>query len=156
MQMYAEKKPDKVDKREVELGNYTHCRLSGEPLREPIVGDAVGYIYNREAVLHTLLNKNIPGRLSHIKGMKDVFSLSFEKNPAAAATDLVRYQCPVTGLEFNGRFRFVYLKPCGHVLSERALKELPSSNCIQCQAPYTEADIIIINPTEDEANVLSF
>ena len=64
-----------------------------------------------------------------------------------------QYVCPVTGLEMSGRYRcvhgssrmydvcmvkghftffsyrFAFLRGCGCVLSERALKEVPSENC---------------------------
>lgn len=35
-----------------------------------------------------------------------------------------QFVCPVTGQEFNGRFRFSVLKQSGHVISERALKQV--------------------------------
>ena len=74
-------------------------------------------------------------------------------------TQASQYACPVTGLEMSGRYgyvlerkrecvlcvcmsererficvvvfacRFVYLKGCGCVISERALKEVPSTTC---------------------------
>ncbi len=33
------------------------------------------------------------------------------------------FQCPVTGLEMNGRFRFFCVLPSGHAVSHRAVKE---------------------------------
>lgn len=35
-----------------------------------------------------------------------------------------QFVCPVTGQELNGRFRFSVLKCTGHVISERALKQV--------------------------------
>ena len=38
------------------------------------------------------------------------------------------FACPLTGLPMNGRYRFSVLRSTGHVLSEKALKEvLPTS-----------------------------
>ena len=41
------------------------------------------------------------------------------------------FACPLTGLPMNGRYRFSVLRKTGHVLSEKALKEVdPSSHTI--------------------------
>lgn len=34
------------------------------------------------------------------------------------------FACPLTGLPMNGRYRFSVLRSTGHVLSEKALKEV--------------------------------
>ena len=36
------------------------------------------------------------------------------------------FACPLTGLPMNGRYRFSVLRKTGHVLSEKALKEVSS------------------------------
>ena len=35
-----------------------------------------------------------------------------------------QFVCPITGQELNGRFRFSVLKCTGHVISERAIKQV--------------------------------
>jgi hypothetical protein len=75
--------------------------------------------------VHALLNKTLPPALAHISSLKAVTSLKLD--PAAAAIsragshaaagpgpgsrssscDVAVFQCPVTGLEMNGRFPFV-------------------------------------------------
>ena len=35
-----------------------------------------------------------------------------------------QFVCPITGQELNGRFRFSLLKCTGHVISERAIKQV--------------------------------
>ena len=35
-----------------------------------------------------------------------------------------RFCCPITGQEMNGRYRFVVLRNSGHVVSEKALKQV--------------------------------
>ncbi|CAI7814592.1 unnamed protein product, partial [Closterium sp. NIES-53] len=64
------------------------------------------------------------------------------------------FLCPITQQEFSGSFKFVALRPCGHVLSARALKELPSPTCLVCHAKFLETDRIPINGTEEEVEVL--
>jgi hypothetical protein len=65
-----------------------------------------------------------------------------------------RFQCPVTGLEFNGKYKFFSLKKCGHVLSAKALKEVKSSACLVCYKEFEECDKIVINGSEEEVEVL--
>jgi hypothetical protein len=53
--MYAAKKPDKVDPHEEALARWTRCALTGEPLRPPVVADALGALLNKEAAVAALL-----------------------------------------------------------------------------------------------------
>ena len=70
---------------------------------------------------------------------------------AEADTFHARWVCPVTILEMNGKNRFYALRPCGCVLSERALKEVPSSTCLKCSKPYKMEDAILLAPSKEEA-----
>ncbi|KAK8399359.1 hypothetical protein O3P69_003461 [Scylla paramamosain] len=54
------------------------------------------------------------------------------------------------GLEMNGRHRFAFVWTCGCVLSERALREVPTETCHRCGAPFQEKDVVTLNPPEDE------
>ena len=102
---------------------------------------------------------NIPEVASHIRNLKDVVELKLTVNPGYKPSDkadgyndvqAAQYVCPVTGLEMSGRYRymmmkimwrvygkgsfhlpyrFAFLRSCGCVLSERALKEVPSETC---------------------------
>ena len=40
-----------------------------------------------------------------------------------------QYVCPVSGLEMSGIYRFAFLRSCGCVFAEKALKEVRSENC---------------------------
>ena len=46
--------------------------------------------------------------------------------------------------------RFVFLRTCGCVFSERALKEAPSENCHKCGKPFSAGDVLVINGEEDD------
>ena len=50
----------------------------------------------------------------------------------------------------NGNYRFSYLKNCGCVISERALKEVKSDVCLKCNQQFAQDDIIPINGTNEE------
>lgn len=103
-----------------------------------------------------LKRDSFPGDAAdHIKSLKDVIELKLtQKNDCqsmAADPPDSPFVCPVVGLEMNGKYRFCYLRKCGCVLSERALKEVKSENCHRCAAPFdADDDVIVINGTEDE------
>ena len=54
--------------------------------------------------------------------------------------------CPVTGLEMNGRFKFILDWRTGRVLSERAYKMVKGDEAEKIM----EEDVVILNPNEGE------
>ncbi|KAJ0091477.1 hypothetical protein Patl1_14768 [Pistacia atlantica] len=155
LNMYAEKKPDKIDPHEQKLSKWLNCALSNEPLKEPCVIDKLGNIFNKEALVHALLSKNLPKEFSYIRGLKDMINVKLSRVPGGEEFgDNVRFQCPITGLEFNGKYRFLALRSCGHVFSLKALKEVKSSSCLVCHEDFTEMDKIVLNGNEEEVAVL--
>ncbi|MED6113853.1 hypothetical protein PIB30_074736 [Stylosanthes scabra] len=155
LNMYAVKKPDKVDPNEQRLSKWLNCALSNEPLREPCVIDKLGNIFNKESLVEALIGKKLPKAFGHIKGLKDMIKVHLSVVPGVG--DIVsgaRFQCPVAGLEFNGKYKFFALRNCGHVLSAKALKEVKSSSCLVCHTDFEEGDKIPINGSEEEVAVL--
>lgn len=151
LEMYASAKPDAVDPALVAATRATACALSGEPLRPPLVADALGSLFNKEAVLSGLVAKGLPPALAHVSSIRHVFDARVteikkggegggrdggeggDKNGAAngtknananASTDSLapRFCCPVTGIHLNGKNRFLLLRPSGLVISERAVR----------------------------------
>ncbi|XP_071443712.1 replication termination factor 2 isoform X2 [Hetaerina americana] len=116
------------------------------------------------SVLENLLEKKeFPEVAKHVKTLKDVRELSLTPNPAFKDGSIEKgdasgdpgispYICPVIGLEMNGRFSFVFLWSCGCVFSERALKVVKTSVCHKCQKPFTEDDIVVLNPSGDDVD----
>ncbi|KAM3714331.1 hypothetical protein ACB098_01G326100 [Castanea mollissima] len=127
LHMYDEKKPDKVDPNEQRLSKWSNCALSNEPLREPCVIDKLGNVFNKEALVEALLGKKLPKAFGHIKGLKDMITVKLSMIPGAELDENVhdgtRFECPITGLAFNGKYKFFALRNCRHVLSAKALKE---------------------------------
>ncbi|KAL6606071.1 hypothetical protein ACP70R_041724 [Stipagrostis hirtigluma subsp. patula] len=155
LSMYLAKKPDKADPNETRLSRFTCCALSGEPLAAPAVADRLGNLFNKEALVEALLHKRLPKALSHIRGLRDMIPIHLHPKPDAdAAGAEVRFQCPITGLDFNGKYQFLAIRGCGHVLSVKALKEVKSSACLVCHKEFEEADKMPINGTEEEVAVL--
>jgi hypothetical protein len=153
LNMYADKKPDKVDPHELRLSKWLNCSLSNEPLRQPCVIDRLGNMFNKEALVEALIGKKLPKEFGYIKGLKDMIDIQLEVVPGDGSGN-ARFQCPVTGLEFNGKYKFFALKNCGHVLSAKALKEVKSSECLVCYKEFEECDKIVINGGDEEVAVL--
>lgn len=157
LKMYAEKKPDKIDPNEVRLSKWLNCTLSNEPLKHPVVIDKLGNLFNKEALVQALLKKQVPKQFAYIKGLRDMIPIELSAIPGMEDSDLggvTRFQCPISGLEFNGKYKFFALRTCGHVFSAKALKEVKSSACLVCHKESMENDKIVINGNEDEVAAL--
>lgn len=88
---------------------------------------------------------------------QDVLELKWTENPAWGKVEgAARFSCPVTGVEANGRHGgFVALRGCGCVFSERALREVPTDECLQCRRPFVrERDVLPLNPSPQVAEQL--
>nr|KAF6423669.1 replication termination factor 2 [Rousettus aegyptiacus] len=159
-----------VDKDAELVAQWNYCALSQEILRRPIVACELGRLYNKDAVIEFLLDKSAEKALgkaaSHIKSIKNVTELRLSDNPAWEGDkgntkgdkhdDLqrARFICPVVGLEMNGRHRFCFLRSCGCVFSERALKEIKAEVCHTCGAAFQEDDVVVLNGTKEDVHVL--
>ena len=161
------KKPEKVDK-EIELNaKWFHCAISQQELCEPIVCCELGNLYRKESVLEFLLDKSkaTTDVAKHIRNLKDVKQLVLTKKVHKVPKELKtnghaadayldfqasNYICPISGLEMNGRYRFCFSWKCGCVMSERGLKEVPSTTCHNCGTPFSEEDLVTINGSEND------
>ncbi|KAJ7273413.1 DUF602-domain-containing protein [Mycena rebaudengoi] len=165
------KKAESMDKANHTRARWAFCALSKRRLQEPIVSCALGKLYNKDAIIEFLLDKDAYGDgeniCGHIRSLKDVKTLTLTANPAPAlpsAESLERPQfvCPLTLKEMNGVMPFVYLRPCGCVFAHAALNAVRSApsegeteaakdTCPQCAAKYTHPiDCIPINPGPEE------
>ena len=172
------KKPEQKDKDSVRIYKWQYCNLTQQPLVRPIVACELGRLYNKEAIIEKLLedkagdqqngDKIIPeASADHIKSLKDVKELNLAHNPAYDRKSkggpsiggegfidrqVSPYICPVTGLEMNGRFKFVFDWSNGKVLSERALKMVNNDKTIQ----ISEENLIVLNTEEksEEAELM--
>lgn len=162
----VKKKPEQKDK-EAELAfKWRHCTIKQLPLQPPIVGCALGRLYSKESVLEGLLDRStLPESAVHIKSLKDTKNLNLTPNPVFDGNKAEKgdcysdggkspYICPVIGLEMNGKYKFCFLWSCGCVMSERALKGVKTTICHQCQQPFKETDIVIINAEGDDLKLM--
>lgn len=140
-----------------------------QPLQPPIVACGLGKLYNQDAILEYILDKKAYGDgdriCSHINSPKDTVKLNLTPNPAydevKNAQDSAtmghldkdvqsRFICPVSMKEMNGKHRFVYLDTCGCAFAEQSLKEIKTQECVSCGKPFTQDNIIVINPQKEE------
>lgn len=111
-----------------------------------------------EAALHRFTNQLAAHgtAFEHIRRLADICELRLTPNPdaaaAAAAGAPAPWLCPVTQIPCAGRQPFVALRPCGHVLAERALtataaadEDLPST-CPICS--------MVFQPGEEAGDVV--
>jgi len=145
---------------------WTLCSLTSVPLSEPVVACQLGRLYNKDAVIEYLLDKESQlEKMAHVKNLKSISTLKLSANTVWNKKtktgdgyhdmNIAKYNCPVSGIEMNGRYRFCYLLKCKCVLSEKVLKEIKGDCCPNCSAAYDRAtDVVIINPTEEEEKVM--
>jgi len=151
------KKEEKPDQNEVDRIKWSSCAISKEPLKDPIVACELGFLYNKEAVIRSLLDKTLDESFKHIRSLKDLIPVHFTPNPTfeeKKGDDNIRqFICPITLIEV-GRQHFSLIKTCGCVLSERAFVEVPSATCLQCGKPFQQSDILPLNPPAEELEEL--
>ena len=102
-------------------------------------------VFNKETIINFLIQKkSSPESVNalfseYIRNLKDVKELKLTPNPAykdgaekaGQAQKEAQFICPITGLEMNGCYRFIYLWTCGCVFSERGLKQIKDGVCVE-------------------------
>ncbi|XP_065336142.1 replication termination factor 2 [Cloeon dipterum] len=154
------KKKEQKDKESELSFRWRHCAITQQPLQQPIVACGQGRLYSKESVLEGLLDRSkMPAVAQHITSLRDVKELNLTPNPAFAIKANGEkgesghfrdprespYVCPVIGIEFSGKFKFVFSWNCGCVVSEKAIKEVPTSVCHKCQKPLLNEDLVYLN-----------
>jgi len=161
----TKRKSEQKDKNAELMAKWQFCAISSNKLVEPVVSCELGRLYNKEAIIEYLLDKDsTPNALlaKHIRSLKDVIPLNLTLNSNYSDkkaeidgqyvdTYASQYVCPVVGLEMNGKYRFCYIRNCGCVMSERALKEVKSETCHKCNKQFSiDDDVIVLNATDEE------
>lgn len=131
---------------------WSTCALSHQPLRRPVVSDALGTLYNKDAVLDYLLDVGKEGGevekaelerrgeafKDRLRGLRDVVEVRFQTEGAGGSQ---RWVCPVTGKQLGPGTRAVYLVPCGHAFGETVFKEMPGDVCLLVCSIYWNIDL---------------
>ncbi|KAL8821699.1 MAG: hypothetical protein Q9191_007258 [Dirinaria sp. TL-2023a] len=144
---------------------WSNCALSNQPLRPPVVSDWAGNLYNKDAVLESLIANSSSGGGDLMKSdneatrrpigsLRDVVEVKFqvedeegENEQQQRTSPVPKWVCPITNKTLGPGVKAVYIVPCGHAFAESAVKEIAAETCLQCNEPYTAANIIPILPT---------
>lgn len=166
------KKAEVKDKDAANMAKWRHCALKHDTLKRPIVVDSHGRLYNKDAILEFLLDREqFKHGPSYIKKLKDVKELQLTDNPAFKEnhSDLANeyldvysspFICPLNGSEMNGKHKFCAIWTCGCVISDRALRTLNSTTddklvCPKCGKEYSSSDdVIILNPENEDLELI--
>jgi len=162
------KKPEQKDSDGHRLYKWQHCSITQQMLTKPVVACEMGRLYSKEAVIELLLSKDrsaAPARTEHIEKLKDIVSLQLTPNPAyddkkTSVGDgmyvdrlISPWICPVTGLEMNGRFKFVFPWTSGRVVAERAVKMLQKDPAES--ENFKDDNLVVLNPEEEELDLMN-
>ncbi|KAH9836652.1 Rtf2 RING-finger-domain-containing protein [Rhodofomes roseus] len=130
-------KAEQPDKANQTRARWFFCALSKRPLEEPIASCPLGKLYNKDAVLEYLLDRNAYGDgeeiCGHIKSLKDLKELKLTRNTGKSSvsdgtpngvdgTARAPFMCPLNYKEMNGSQPFVCISTCGCVFSLSGLK----------------------------------
>jgi hypothetical protein len=151
-----DKKEDGRNVTRAQVMRTTICAQSSKRLVDPIIACEMGNLYSKEAMLTAFIDKTLNPLYSHVRGMKDVKTLKLTPNPAysiageSEGESRPEYLCPVTDIEFNGKYPFVVIWSTGFVISEKAIREIGVDALQQEYGPFTSEDIVPLIPSEEE------
>eukprot|EP00095_Tigriopus_kingsejongensis_P005351 maker-scaffold34_size539781-snap-gene-0.17 protein:Tk05351 transcript:maker-scaffold34_size539781-snap-gene-0.17-mRNA-1 annotation:"upf0549 protein c20orf43 homolog" len=160
----TKQKAEQKDKDSERLTRWQHCRLTQERLGKRIVACQLGGLYQKEAIIERLLDPGqiFPDNCGHIKSIRDVKDLVLVENPGFenqnpskgdnyVDNSLSPWICPMTGIEMNGRFKFVFDWITGKVLSEKANRMIKKDD----PTKIPEESMVMINPEGTDADLMA-
>ena len=126
---------------------WSTCALSYQRLRLPVVSDALGTLYNKDALINHLLTVGKEGGevekgelekrgeafKDRLRGLRDVVEVRFHTEGEGGSQ---RWICPVTGKVLGPGTRAAYLVPCGHAFADSVFREMPGNVCLQVCSVY--------------------
>lgn len=131
----------------------SHCFLSQEPLRDPVVACRLGNLYNKEALIGGLLSKSLPQELDHIRQLKDVKHCLLTWRGGSEGER--RIVCPLSMEDLDaGNSRAVLIWSTGAVAATKSLKELKCNECPVTGRTFQAVDLIPLVPDEADLETL--
>ena len=148
----------KEAQKEQQEHGWVTCALSHRPLASPVVSDWSGKLFNKDAILESLIansgdklepqpSKEGQAEDVRIGSLRDVVEVQFLAEPDGEQYESGKFPtgwvCPITNKPLGPGVKAVYLVPCGHAFAETALKELSVEACLQvCHTTYCHAAFI--------------
>jgi len=147
-----ERKEEGKDAKYDRLMKSQTCAHSNLPLVEPVAACRLGNLFNEELLLAALLEHTLnPTHSRYIRGMKDFRRLKLHLNSAASKeTENAQWACPITQEPFNGALPFVVIWTTGHVLSEKAIREMGVDELQVEYGPFQPNDVVKLLPAQHE------
>ena len=115
---------------------WSTCALSHQPLSTPVVSDALGTLYNKDAVLAHLISvgqedkQGLEARgeafKDRLRSLRDVVEIKLHTEAEGS-----KWICPVTSKVLGPGVKSFYLVPCGHAFSYSVVKEMQGETCLQ-------------------------
>jgi hypothetical protein len=167
LRINKDRKDDSMSRDMKRATKWLHCSLSQEPLSKPIVGCRLGRMYNKEKLIEYMLDKQgpvAPEAMSHIRSMKDVKTLNICDNghkpdsfkfASWTTTPHFPFCCPIMGLEMNGVYKFSFLWNCGCLMAERAIRQLATSECPNCNKSFSSEEVIIVHAEGEDLELMT-
>ena len=119
--------------------------MSNQPLSSPVVSDSLGKLYNKDAILESLISSSSDSaeqkaeddRIGSLRDVVEVLFSSEEDTERTSGRQLPssKWLCPITNKTLGPGVKAVYLVPCGHAFSESAVKEISGDVCLQVHSP---------------------
>jgi hypothetical protein len=168
-QVKLKKKDKPIDTTEKDRLKYLTCAISRESLvGKQAVCDRLGNLFDKHSVMKCMVEKNVPPAFSHLHGLKDLINVQFTMNEeyqdnkeaqlGSVDSFVSPFACPLTTRPVNGKYKFCALTTCGHVFSAKGLesyKEDAIKECYVCLAKYSDNDIITLNPSDEEKQIMN-
>ena len=122
---------------------WSTCALSHQPLSLPVVSDALGTLYNKDAVVEHLLAAGQEDKQGleakgeafkdRLRSLRDVVEVKFQTQDGGEQRSSIKqlWVCPVTGKALGPGVKATYVVPCGHAFAESAIKEMGGEGCLQ-------------------------
>lgn len=133
----------KESQQEAQEYGWTTDPLTRKPLSTPVVSDAAGVLYNKDAVIEFLLAEKKDGDMAGLKeriaGLRDVVEVKFEENSDG------KWICPITGRELGPGAKGCYIVPCGHAFAGSVVREIREGKCLQVRTPALHVERLKAN-----------
>ncbi len=144
-----------------------------------IASDALGRLYNKDAVVSHLLSRHqaqtlkseaVADPIPHIRGLRDVVDLNLTPNTAyraaspttsagssepssSTSSSVYPFMCPLSSKQMDGKQRFVYISTCGCTMSYTGLRTTLSTSTNATSAEKAVAPCPVCNIPFNAASI---